>query len=148
MPILLYEDCKKRCGPGYKSPLDAYENGKRETILYTICIQPNPQIKNKPDYLAIVDVDPDSPTYSKVPITMICRTFCIFFFCYTPIEFWKQIKFRKQKYSVQHVTVPRRLFFGPAWKKSATNFIISDGTLAAVVTTTAQKAETKWFCPP
>lgn len=61
-------DCKKQCGPGYKSPLDAFKNGKRETVLYTICIQPNPQTKNKPDYLAVVDVDPDSPTYSRVTI--------------------------------------------------------------------------------
>lgn len=58
--------CKKQCGPGYKSPLDAYENGKRETILYTICIQPNPQKNSTPDYLAIIDVDPKSPTYSQV----------------------------------------------------------------------------------
>ncbi|XP_025407868.1 methanethiol oxidase isoform X2 [Sipha flava] len=57
---------KKQCGPGYKSPLDAYKNGKRETILYTICIQPNPQINNKPDYLATVDVDPASSTYCQV----------------------------------------------------------------------------------
>lgn len=59
-------NCKKQCGPGYKSPLDAYTNGKRETILYAICIQPNPQINSKSDYLATIDVDPDSPTYSKV----------------------------------------------------------------------------------
>lgn len=61
-------DCKKQCGPGYKSPLDAYKNGKRETILYTVCIQPNPLTNSKPDYLAIVDVDPNSSTYSQVII--------------------------------------------------------------------------------
>lgn len=59
-------DFEKKCGPGYKSPLDAYTNGKQETILYTICIQPNPQINNKPDYLATIDVDPKSSTYSQV----------------------------------------------------------------------------------
>lgn len=64
----IWLDCNKRCGPGYKSPLDAYENGKREKLLYTICIQPNPETTNKSDYLAIVDVDPDSPTYSQVSI--------------------------------------------------------------------------------
>lgn len=64
-------DCKKQCGPGYKSPLDAYKNGKRETILYTICIQPNPQTNRKPDYLAIIDVDSNSSTYSQVIIYII-----------------------------------------------------------------------------
>lgn len=59
-------DCKKQCGPGYKSPLDAYKNGKREKLLYTICIQPNSETNSKPDYLAIIDVDPDSTTYSQV----------------------------------------------------------------------------------
>lgn len=61
-------DCKNKCGPGYKSPLDAYINGKQEKILYIICIQPNPQINSKPDYLATIDVDPESPTYSQVCI--------------------------------------------------------------------------------
>lgn len=65
---LYYLDCKNQCGPGYKSPLDAYINGKRETILYTICIQPNTLTKNKTDYLATIDVDPNSPTYSQVTI--------------------------------------------------------------------------------
>lgn len=59
-------NCKKQCGPGYKSPLDAFINGKRETILYTICVQPNASTKNKSDYLATVDVNPNSPTYSQV----------------------------------------------------------------------------------
>lgn len=60
--------CKNQCGPGYKSPLDAYNNSKQETILYTVCIQPNPETKNKPDYLATIDVDPCSATYSQVTI--------------------------------------------------------------------------------
>lgn len=37
--------------------------GKREEIIYTVCIQPD---NNKPDVLATVDVDPDSPTYCEV----------------------------------------------------------------------------------
>ncbi|GFG39320.1 hypothetical protein Cfor_02245, partial [Coptotermes formosanus] len=53
-------------GPGYKSPLDAMHNGPREKLLYIPCIQPAPQETHRPDYLATVDVDPDSPTYSKV----------------------------------------------------------------------------------
>lgn len=69
--IIYYLDCKKQCGPGYKSPLDAYINGKRETILYTICIQPNTSTKNKTDYLATIDVDPNSPTYSQVTLHFV-----------------------------------------------------------------------------
>ncbi|KAJ9579806.1 hypothetical protein L9F63_004552, partial [Diploptera punctata] len=53
-------------GPGYKTPLDAMKNGPREKIVYVPCIQPLAQEKKLPDYLATVDVDPNSPTYSKV----------------------------------------------------------------------------------
>ncbi|KAI0221065.1 hypothetical protein LSAT2_027522 [Lamellibrachia satsuma] len=53
-------------GPGYKSPMDAFKNGPREKLLYTVCIRNKMQGKEKPDYLATVDVDPDSPTYSQV----------------------------------------------------------------------------------
>lgn len=50
-------------GPGYASPLDAFKNGPREELLYVVCVQPD---KSKQDYLATVDVDPKSPTYSQV----------------------------------------------------------------------------------
>ncbi|XP_063828106.1 methanethiol oxidase isoform X1 [Ostrinia nubilalis] len=50
-------------GPGYASPLDAFKNGPREQLLYVICVQPD---QSKQDYLATVDVDPKSPTYSQV----------------------------------------------------------------------------------
>lgn len=52
------------CGPGYASPLDAMK-GPREQIVYLPCIRTSPGV-DKPDYLATVDVDPRSPTYSKV----------------------------------------------------------------------------------
>uniref|UniRef100_A0A7M4FW51 Methanethiol oxidase n=1 Tax=Crocodylus porosus TaxID=8502 RepID=A0A7M4FW51_CROPO len=52
------------CGPGYKTPLDAMK-GPREKIIYLPCIYRNTGI-NKPDYLATVDVDPESPCYSQV----------------------------------------------------------------------------------
>ncbi|XP_078526811.1 methanethiol oxidase-like [Lissotriton helveticus] len=52
------------CGPGYKTPLDAMK-GPREEIVYLPCIYRSTG-KNKPDYLATVDVDPKSPTYSQV----------------------------------------------------------------------------------
>ncbi|KAI8519406.1 Methanethiol oxidase [Branchiostoma belcheri] len=52
------------CGPGYRTPLDAMKAPK-EQIVYLPCIYSNTGI-NRPDYLATVDVDPNSPTYSKV----------------------------------------------------------------------------------
>merc|ERR1711971_191479 len=51
------------CGPGYATPRDAFNYGKREKIVYLPCIVPD---KDRPDYLATVDVDPESPTYSQV----------------------------------------------------------------------------------
>ena len=51
------------CGPGYASPQDAVK-APRESLLYTIAIYTGTGIQ-KPDYLATVDVDPDSPTSSK-----------------------------------------------------------------------------------
>lgn len=53
--------CKK--GPGYASPLDAMQNGPREKILYVAMI---PCTEGQANYLATIDVDPDSPTYKQV----------------------------------------------------------------------------------
>ncbi|XP_048581488.1 methanethiol oxidase-like isoform X3 [Nematostella vectensis] len=53
-----------KCGPGYATPIAAM-SGPREQIVYLPCIHNNTPI-NKPDYLATVDVDPTSPTYSQV----------------------------------------------------------------------------------
>lgn len=55
--------CANKCGPGYSSPKDAFLNGPREKFLFTTCVRPG---KDIPDYLAIVDVDPESLEYSKV----------------------------------------------------------------------------------
>ena len=55
------KDC---CGPGYASPQEAIQ-APREKLLYTIAIYTGTGIQ-KPDYLATVDVDPDSTTYSQV----------------------------------------------------------------------------------
>ena len=60
--LLFSDSCA--CGPGYASPLDAMK-GPREHIVYLPCIRTSPGV-DKPDYLATVDVDPRSPTYSKV----------------------------------------------------------------------------------
>ena len=55
---------KSCCGPGYASPSEAIK-APNEKLLYTIAIYTGTGIQ-KPDYLATVDVDPNSPTYSKV----------------------------------------------------------------------------------
>ena len=55
---------KPCCGPGYASPADAIK-APNEKLLYTIAIYTGTGIQ-KPDYLATIDVDPDSSNYSKV----------------------------------------------------------------------------------
>ncbi|MEM6550089.1 MAG: selenium-binding family protein [Pseudomonadota bacterium] len=55
------EDC---CGPGYASPEEAMK-APREALLYTTALYTGTGIE-APDYLATVDVDPASPTYSSV----------------------------------------------------------------------------------
>lgn len=52
-------------GPGYRSPMDAYHNGPREKLMYIPCIRNNVD-DQLPDYLATVDIDPESPTFSTV----------------------------------------------------------------------------------
>ena len=54
----------EQCGPGYASPEEAIR-APREKLLYTIALYAGTEIK-KPDYLATVDVDPNSRTYGKV----------------------------------------------------------------------------------
>ena len=48
-------------------------NGPRETIVYVPCIVPPDSRQNRCNYLATVDVDPQSITYGKVglPISAI-----------------------------------------------------------------------------
>jgi selenium-binding protein 1 len=52
------------CGPGYASP-EAAIKADTEKILYTIALYTGTGIE-QPDYLATVDVDPQSPTYSQI----------------------------------------------------------------------------------
>lgn len=51
-------------GPGYASPLEAMRAAP-EKRLYTVALYVGTTTE-KPDYLATVDVDPDSPSYSQV----------------------------------------------------------------------------------
>ena len=55
---------KACCGPGYASPADAIL-AEPEKLLYTIALYVGTDIQ-EPDYIATIDVDPDSPTYSQV----------------------------------------------------------------------------------
>ena len=57
-------DDKTCCGPGYASPREAMR-APRETLLYTAALYTGTGVE-APDYLATVDVDPSSPTYSSV----------------------------------------------------------------------------------
>ncbi|CAF0782674.1 unnamed protein product [Adineta steineri] len=50
-------------GPGYASPLDAMANAPNEKIIYVSML---PCQDDQPNYLATIDVDPDSPNYQKV----------------------------------------------------------------------------------
>jgi selenium-binding protein 1 len=52
------------CGPGYASPEEAMR-AEREKLLYVTALYGGTGI-DAPDYLATVDVDPNSPTYSTV----------------------------------------------------------------------------------
>ncbi|CAN1804366.1 Selenium-binding protein 1 [Linum perenne] len=56
--------CCTNKGPGYATPLQAM-SGPKESLLYVTCVYAGTGIQ-KPDYLATVDVDPNSPTYSQV----------------------------------------------------------------------------------
>lgn len=55
--------CEDECPVGYASPLEAAAKGHREKIVYVPCIVPS---KERPDYLAVVCVDHDSPDFCKV----------------------------------------------------------------------------------
>lgn len=50
--------------PGFASPQEA-QKGPREKVLFVACTYANTGI-DKPDYLAVVDADPQSKTYSRV----------------------------------------------------------------------------------
>ena len=51
---------KECCGPGYASPKEAMQ-ADREKLLHTVALYVGTGVE-KPDYLATVDVDPESPT--------------------------------------------------------------------------------------
>lgn len=50
-------------GPGFSTPLEARSSGEIEKLIYVPCVIHD---GSRPDYLATVDVDPSSETFSKV----------------------------------------------------------------------------------
>eukprot|EP00405_Crypthecodinium_cohnii_P016872 CAMPEP_0206458814 /NCGR_PEP_ID=MMETSP0324_2-20121206/23798_1 /ASSEMBLY_ACC=CAM_ASM_000836 /TAXON_ID=2866 /ORGANISM="Crypthecodinium cohnii, Strain Seligo" /LENGTH=505 /DNA_ID=CAMNT_0053930233 /DNA_START=82 /DNA_END=1596 /DNA_ORIENTATION=+ len=61
------QDCCKVVGGGWKTPLDAMNSGTREQLLYIPAVMNKGLAgSDKKDYLATVDVDPNSPTFSQV----------------------------------------------------------------------------------
>jgi selenium-binding protein 1 len=52
------------CGPGYASPQEAMQ-AEPEKLLYTVALYEGTGIE-EPDYLATIDVDPRSATYSRI----------------------------------------------------------------------------------
>lgn len=52
------------CGPGYATPADAMQ-AEPEKVGYTVALYVGTDVA-EPDYLATVDLDPQSPTYSQV----------------------------------------------------------------------------------
>jgi len=53
------------CEPHYPSPKEAMEKAEREKVLYTMTLYVGTDVE-KPDYLATVEVGPESSTYSQV----------------------------------------------------------------------------------
>ncbi len=66
------EDKQACCGATYASPEEAMK-APREKLLYATALYVGTETK-KPDYLATIDVDPDSPTIRKSSTAPPCRT--------------------------------------------------------------------------
>ncbi|XP_071034723.1 methanethiol oxidase [Parasteatoda tepidariorum] len=51
---------------GYNSPLEAFKSAEREKLAYVTCVSAKWQTTNIPDFIATVDLDPESSTFSKI----------------------------------------------------------------------------------
>ncbi len=60
----MHHEDHSQCGPGYATPKEAMK-AEPEKVLYSIALYAGTGIE-EPDYLATIDVDPASPTYSQV----------------------------------------------------------------------------------
>ena len=52
-------------GPGYTTPQAAIEESEREELAYVMCLYVGTDVE-APDFLGVVDLDPDSDTYTEV----------------------------------------------------------------------------------
>lgn len=52
-------------GPGYATPQAAIEQSERETLAYVVGLYTGSDV-DEPDFLAVVDLDPDSETYCEI----------------------------------------------------------------------------------
>jgi hypothetical protein len=64
-------------GPGYASPQAAREQPP-EQFVYVAALYEGTGI-NRPDFIAVVDVDPDSSSYGEIVIAPRCRTWATSF---------------------------------------------------------------------
>nr|XP_042903302.1 methanethiol oxidase-like [Parasteatoda tepidariorum] len=55
---------------GYNSPLEAFKSAEREKLAYVTCVSAKWQTTNIPDFIATVDLDPESSTFSKVRLSI------------------------------------------------------------------------------
>jgi 56kDa selenium binding protein (SBP56) len=67
-------DRRRALSTGFNTIQDAFNSGDRETLLYVPAIVPD---QSRPDYLAVVDVDPQSETYQQACCCHQCRDFAV-----------------------------------------------------------------------
>jgi selenium-binding protein 1 len=60
-----HENHNGNAGPGYASPQDAIQNAPREEFVYVAGLYEGTGVQ-EPDFLAVVDVSPESDTYSQI----------------------------------------------------------------------------------
>ncbi|GFT54480.1 methanethiol oxidase [Nephila pilipes] len=58
---------REKIGPArFDSPLEAFHSRKKEKLAYVVCVSAKWKTNNEPDIVATIDLDPTSPTYSKI----------------------------------------------------------------------------------
>lgn len=78
---------------GYSSPLEAYNQGRREKLAYVTCISAKWETTGKHDFVATIDLDPQSSTYSKVN-KLLCMIIGVCFYdILTKLSIFENYKF-------------------------------------------------------
>lgn len=62
---MTHQHTNQSTGPGYASPQDAIQNAPREEFVYVAGLYTGTGVP-EPDFLAVVDVNPDSDSYSQI----------------------------------------------------------------------------------